>query len=289
MGWKKSAIKSIARFSAPGWRAGFLARFIELGAIIARPRREVALSNIEIAYPGCSRDFRERTLRGVYRHLAWTAAETLALQKDPSQSLEWVVSTEGEDLLARAAKEGKGAVILTGHLGNWELLAAWLCQKGYPLTAIVRDPDDTDYRDTISEFRARVGLKTLPKQANMKAAIDLLRRGGFLGILSDQLAGRSEGIKVPFMGKPVFTFAGAAALGILAGSPILPVFSYREAPFRHRVVVRPPMPFPEEGDRKARILELTCRCNEAIESAVRVEPGQWLWLHRRWGRKSKER
>lgn len=289
MGWKKTAMQSIARFSAPGWRAGALARCIELCTFIARPRRQVALANIDIAYPGCSGDFKEKILREVYRHLAWMTAETLALQKDPAQCLEWVAATEGEDLLARAAGGGKGAVLLTGHLGNWELLAAWLCQRGYPLTAIIRDPDDADYRETISEFRTRVGLKTLPKQANMKTAVDLLRRGGFLGILSDQLAGRSEGIRVPFMGKPTYTFAGAAALGILAGSPILPVFSYRVAPFRHRVIVRPPIPFPEEGDRKARILELTRRCNGAIEDAIRTEPGQWLWLHRRWGRKSGER
>ena len=183
MGGKKSAIKSIARFSAPGWRAGAIALFIELCTFIARPRRQVALANIDIAYPGCSLDFKEGVLRGVYHHLAWTAAETLALQKDPAQSLEWVAATEGEDLLAKAAEAGKGAVILTGHLGNWELLAAWLCQRGYPLTAIVRDPDDADYRDTISEFRTRVGLKTLPKQANMKAAIDLLRPSFFAGAI----------------------------------------------------------------------------------------------------------
>ena len=285
MGWKKNVMKSVARFSTPGWRADSLAGFLHFALTCTRPRGREALANLALAYPESGADFREGVLREVYRHLAWMAAEYLALQEDPAMCLSWVRQVHGEEHLLDAVDAGKGAIILTGHLGNWELLAAWLCQRGYPLTAIVRDPEDPDYRSTVAEFRTRVGLKTLPKKANMKAAVDLLRRGGFLGILSDQLAGRHEGLKVPFMGRKVRTFAGVASLGILTGSPILPVFSYREAPFIHRVEIFPPIAVPETGDRKERILELTCRCNQAIEEAIRKAPGQWLWLHRRWGKK----
>jgi KDO2-lipid IV(A) lauroyltransferase len=284
MGWKKNVMKSVARFSAPGWRAESLSGFLDFALRCARPRRREALANLALAYPESDGDFRESVLREVYFHLAWMTAEYLALQRNPEQCLDWIHGTDGEERLVKAAGTGKGAIILTAHLGNWELLAAWLCQRGYPLTAIVRDPDDPDYRATIDEFRAHVGLKTLPKNANMKAAIDLLRKGGFLGILSDQLGDRHGGLEVPFMGRPATTFAGAASLAILANCPIVPVFSYREAPFIHRVEIYPPIPFPEAGNRGERILELTRRCNQAIEKAIRKEPGQWLWLHRRWGK-----
>jgi KDO2-lipid IV(A) lauroyltransferase len=285
MGWKKTVMKLVTRFSTPGWRADSLAGLLDFALRCTRPRARVALANLALAYPESGDDFRGRVLREVYSHLSWMTAEYLALQADPSQSLAWIHHTEGEEHLVKAAEAGQGTIILTGHLGNWELLAAWLCQRGYPLTAIVRDPDDPDYRKTIDEFRTRVGLKTLPKNANMKAAVDLLRKGGFLGILNDQLADRHGGLEVPFMGRTATTFAGAASLGILAGCPIVPVFSYREAPFIHRVEIYPPIPFPETGNRGERILELTCRCNQAIEKAVRKDPGQWLWLHRRWGKK----
>ena len=284
MGWKRNVMKSVARFPAPGWRAASLAGFLDFALRCTRPREREALANLALAYPESSEDFREGVLRDVYSHLAWMTAEYLALQADPAQSLSWILRTDGEEHLVKAAEAGKGAIILTGHLGNWELLAAWLCQRGYPLTAIVRDPDDPDYRTTIDEFRAHVGLKTLPKNANMKAAVDLLRKGGFLGILSDQLGDRHGGLEVPFMGRTATTFAGAASLGILADCPIVPVFSYREAPFNHRVEIYSPIPFPETGNRGERILELTYRCNQAIEKAIRKEPGQWLWLHRRWGK-----
>jgi KDO2-lipid IV(A) lauroyltransferase len=284
MGWKRTAINAIARFSAPGWRAKSLAGFLGFALACTRPREREALANLALAYPDSDEAFRMKTLREVYDHLAWMTAEYLALQRNPSQCLSWVQRVVGEEFLREALEAGKGAIILTGHMGNWELLAAWLCRRGYPVTAIVRDPDDTDFRETIADFRTRVGLKTLPKTANMKAAVNLLRKGGFLGILSDQLAGRNEGLPVPFMGHPAYTFAGAASLGILTGCPILPVFSFREAPFRHRIEIAPPLPFPEGTDRKERILDLTLRCNEAIEDAVRRTPGQWLWLHRRWGR-----
>ena len=284
MGWKIAVLESVARFSAPGWRAKALAGFLDVALACTHPRRKEALANLKLAYPGSDEASREKILREVYRHLAWMTAEYLALQEDPSQCLSWVARAEGEERLREAMDSGKGAIILTGHLGNWELFAAWLCQRGFPVTAIVRDPDDPDYRLAIERFRTRVGLKTLPKTANMKAAVDLLRKGGFLGILSDQLAGRREGIEVPFMGHPAYTFAGAASLAILTGCPILPAFSFREAPFMHRVEVYPAVPVPDSGDRKEKVLELTRRCNEAIENAVRRAPGQWLWLHRRWGR-----
>lgn len=285
MGWKKTVLMSASRFSAPGWKAGILSGFLQAGLACVRPRQEVALANLSLAYPHSDTPYRRRILGEVYRHLAWMTAEYLALQKDPSQSLSWVTRCDGEDRLRLPLETGQGVIVLTAHLGNWELLAAWLCQRGYPLTAIVRDPDDRDYRETIEAFRTRVGLKTLPKQANMKAAVDLLRKGGFLGILSDQAAGRTEGLPVPFMGHSAYTFAGAASLAILTGCPIVPVFSFREAPFQHLVEIQAPLPFPELGDRRERILELTRRCNQAIEDAVRRFPGQWLWLHRRWGRR----
>lgn len=285
MGWKKTVLMSASRFSARGWKAGILSGFLQAGLACVRPRQKVALANLSLAYPDSDPPYRRRILGEVYRHLAWMTAEFLALQRDPSQSLSWITHCEGEDRLRLPLERGQGVIVLTAHLGNWELLAAWLCQRGYPLTAIVRDPDDRDYRETIADFRSRVGLKTLPKQANMKAAVDLLRKGGFLGILSDQAAGRTEGLPVPFMGYQAYTFAGAASLAILTGCPIVPVFSFREAPFRHRVAVHAPLPFPEIGDRRERILELTRRCNQAIEDAVRSCPSQWLWLHRRWGRR----
>ncbi len=284
MGWKKTILISASRFSAPGWKAGILSGFLQAGLSCVRPRKQVALANLSLAYPDSEPSFRERTLREVYSHLAWMTAETLALQRDPAQSLSWIVRTEGEGFLRRPLESGQGIIVLTAHLGNWEFLAAWLCQRGYPLTAIVRDPDDRDYCETISAFRHRVGLKTLPKTANMKAAVTLLRNGGFLGILSDQSAGRTEGLPVPFMGHPAYTFAGAASLAILTGCPVVPVFSFREAPFRHRVEIHPPLPLPDSGDRREKILELTRLCNQAIEDAIRTCPGQWLWLHRRWGR-----
>jgi KDO2-lipid IV(A) lauroyltransferase len=250
MGWKKTVLISASRFSVPGWKAELLSGFLQAGLAAFRPRQDVALANLALAYPDSDAPFRRKVLVDVYRHLAWMTAEVLALQKDPSQSLSWITQCEGEDRLRLSLETGRGIIILTAHLGNWELLAAWLCQRGYPLTAIVRDPDDRDYCETIAAFRNRVGLKTLPKNANMKAAVDLLRKGGFLGILSDQSASRSEGLPIPFMGHTAYTFAGAASLAILTNCPIVPVFSFREAPFRHRVEVLEPLPFPVSGDRR---------------------------------------
>jgi KDO2-lipid IV(A) lauroyltransferase len=114
----------------------------------------------------------------------------------------------------------------------------------------------------------------------MRRVVRRLKEGGFVAVLIDQRAG-SEGIEVPFFGIPATTFPGAAALSRLAQVSMVPVFSFREKPFKHKIYVGAPLSCAA-GSRDEEIGALMTEANLVLEKLIRRYPAQWLWLHRRW-------
>jgi KDO2-lipid IV(A) lauroyltransferase len=278
---RAAVLDGIRKWIRPGWRTRAVASFFFGGLMLIRPRRNVALDNLRQAFPESDEAWRKETVRKCYAHIAWMVAEYLSLVSDPAQVNSWVVETEGKEILDDLRDSGRGAIILTGHVGNWELLAGWLAQSGYPLTAVVRNPDDPNLSELIENYRAKLGVGTIEKHFIMKDAVRFAKKGGFLGLLPDQ-AWHSAGVHGPFFGRMCYTAGGPAAIAHLAGVPVVPVVSYRLAPFRHRVIISPPIPMAEDVDRNRAIQENTHRMNRAIEKMIRPFPEQWLWLHRRW-------
>jgi len=269
-------------FVSPGWKGSVAAGFVGGVVSLLSPRRKVALENLSMAFPDKDEAWRKRTLRLCYRHLAWSVVEYLCLVKAPEQVGNWFVSVDGEEILRKLRKSGKGAILLTGHIGNWELFAGWLADKGYPIHAIVRPPNDADVAAMLEGFRAKVGLNTFSKYNIMLGAAKLARKGAFMAILADQDGG-NEGIQVPFMGENCSTPGGPAALSHLAGVPIIPVVSYRIAPYKHEIHILPPLDdAPDIKNRSERIKHITADANRILEMMIRKHPEQWLWLHKRW-------
>ena len=278
---KAELFDRIRRLVRPGWRAAFLAGILSGGLKCLRPRMKVALENLKVAYPESSESWRRETVKKCYEHLAWMVAEYFALVGNPRQVLDWFPSVHGISVLDRFLSSGRGCILLTGHLGNWELLAAWVAQAGYPVAALVRNPDDPDAAELTRQYRTRVGLKTFEKQFVMKDAVRFVKDGGFLGILPDQ-AWNSTGVHGRFFGQPCFTAGGPAAIALLSRAPVVPVVSYRMAPFRHRLEIFEPLDLAAGISRDEAIRENTMRMNTFLEKMIRAHPEQWLWLHRRW-------
>lgn len=266
----------------PGWRSRTVRNV--LGGLLStlHPRSGVALRNLQAAYPESDEAWRRQILGKLYEHIAWSTAEYFALQRNPEEVLQWFSPGRGVELLDDYAARKKGLIVLTAHLGNWELLAGWLAGRGYPIHSIVRRHDDPLMEEMTEAHRRRVGLVTISKNEHMKKVVDLLRKGAFVGILADQKASPPEGIMAPFFGIPSLTYVGAAALGILARVPVVPVASWRKEPFRHEIVASAPLCVPQGMARSEIISKMTEEANLRIEEFVRQNPEQWLWLHRRW-------
>ena len=276
-----TAIKGVHFLVKPGISANILAYLLYRLACTFGIRRNVALTNLGIAYPESDPSWRREVVKKLYFNLSLSVMEFLILTKNPKAVSKWVTKVEGEEHLENLSKSGRGAVLLTAHMGNWELLAAWLACKGYPLVAGVRDPNDVHVSKLLAYYRKALGVETIPKKSLLLKGAKLLKQGKFIGILADQDGG-TDGIRVSFMGKVASTVGGPAALSLLTKAPVVPIVSYRIAPYEHEILVLPPIEPLYELPREEAIREMTIKFNDILEGFIRRSPEQWLWLHRRW-------
>lgn len=246
-------------------------------------RRTVARQNLARAF-GEKRSRRDlyRLCRESFRHLGMTLVEACTFFFRPPSVLLSRVEVQGADHLKSAAAQGRGILLLTAHYGNWELLAAAHALTGYPLSVVVRPLDSPALDRLVTRFRERSGVAVIAKRRAFRAVLEALRRGWMVGILLDQNASRREGVFVPFFGQPASTSKSLALLALWSGAPVVPVFIHREAGGHHRVTVEPAVPPPATGQREQDILALTATFARILESRIRQQPEQWLWIHRRW-------
>lgn len=278
MSWKKASVDILSRLLGTGVSSRVAASVLSAALKFAAPRKKVALQNFGIALPDSSEKERRRLLAKTYEHIIWTGIEFIVLQRDPAQALRWV---EAENANQLDVLDGKGAILLTGHIGNWELTASWIAQAGHSLTAIVRESPDESERGLIEKMRSRAGVSSLSKFAPMTRAVAILRRGDFLGILPDQHGG-VDGIPVPLFGTTTSTSQGAAVFAYLTKKPIVPIFARRIEPFKHKIRVGEPIEWSYGRSRDETIAGITAKVNETVERMVLEAPGQWLAQHRRF-------
>ena len=247
-------------------------------ALLATPRR-LAVAHMGLAFPELDLATRRRLVRATFRHAGQAFAE-LSLFETILRRPDYV-RLEGGEALDTALARGRGAIAVTGHVGNWELLAAWAAAIGYPITVVVRRVNDLRFHSLIVRFRAAAGVEILVRDdPRFVAAVgDALRRNRVVAMLIDQDT-RGAGVFVPFFGRPAHTPPGAALLALRARVPVVTAFIERRPEGGHLVRVAPvpaELPRGREGVR-----ELTARLTAAIEAQIRRSPAEWVWWHERW-------
>lgn len=257
-------------------------RLGDLTALALPRRRRVALANVAQAFPELSVTERRRVARRGWQHLGMTVIELARLLGRPLQATLGEMTLDGLEHLQIAMAEHRGALMLSAHLGNWEYLSAAAHLTGYPLSIVVRPLDSPALDAVAARMRLKTGVELIDKRGALRSVLEALRRGRMVGVLLDQNAARRESVFVPFFGHIASTSRSLALLSIRTGAPIVPIFTAREAPGRHRVIIEPPLPRPTVNDPEQAIVEMTARCNQAIEAAIRKTPEQWLWAHDRW-------
>ena len=245
-------------------------------------RRRLALANLALAFPELAAAERRRICRRSFQHLAVLFAELCATLAHPLERTLRTLSLDGLHHLRGVMETHGRALVLTAHLGNWELLAVAHRLAGYPLAVVVR-PLDSPWLDALAErLRRKSGVGLIAKRGALRPVLRALAAGRMVGILLDQNASRSEGVFVPFFGRPASTSRSLALLALRTGAPVVPIFIRRDPAGGHRVTIRPPLAAPAAGAGEGAVAELTRRCTEAIEAAIREAPDQWLWVHNRW-------
>lgn len=218
---------------------------------------------------------------GMYRHLGTLLIESLRTSHMDLAALAAEVDFSGFEQGMHILDQGRGLIVLTAHVGNFELLAMMAALKGAPLTVITKALKPKWLNDWWIETRGKFGVKMLPARHSYRYCREVLKANGILGFILDQNMKRNRGIFVDYFGRPACTSPGLAILSAQSGAPVLPVFMLREPGGRHQIHVFDLLPPPVRADKEA-IRQATQAYTAIIERFVRAHPDQWIWLHRRW-------
>lgn len=249
--------------------------------------RRTGLKNLEIAFPEKSEAERRAILKGTMESLGRVLGELSQIHKYTRERLaeliDFDLDEESKALYARQKAEGRGVLITTGHLGNWEMLVLGFAALYEPISYLARPLDNPQIDDMLNGLRTRFGNTPINKTNSAMLAIKILREGGILGILSDVNAHPKEGVFVPFFGVPACTTSGAAMLAIRSNSHIYPTFCvWDKAVKRYKIVHGALLEPVITHDRKQDIVDTTALYTAEIEKIIRQYPDQWMWIHRRW-------
>jgi len=240
------------------------------------------MTNLQLAFPDMTAADRRRVCRGSFQHLGLMFIELCRVLTVPPEPILAGIRVVGMEHLKDAmAKHGR-ALVLTAHLGNWELLALAHRLTGIPTTVVMR-PLDATWLDTMADrLRQRSGIELIDKHNALRPVLGALNRGRMVALLLDQNASRREGIFVSFFGRPASTSKGLAVLAVRTRTPVVPIFIYRERVHEHRIVIHPSFGLDVAGDSEEAVAEITQRCAATTEAAIAAAPDQWLWVHNRW-------
>ncbi len=246
--------------------------------------KQHAIEGLTTAFPDATHAERRSLLKQMAHHFGNMLGEVVFLWGAKAPRIRRLYTMNGREFLISALEGGRGAVLVTCHCGNWELLNAALGLEGIPMTIAVRKLFDPRLDSIATALRARFGTQVVfrGRHAGRNLAQALVSNR-VVGLLIDQDITKISGVFVPFFGRPAWTPSGAAMLALASGSPIVPAFVHRRPDGTHQIDILPPLPAPESTtDQKEAIRELTASATAAIEAQIRKHPSQWVWMHRRW-------
>jgi KDO2-lipid IV(A) lauroyltransferase len=216
-----------------------------------------------------------------FLNLATSAADAIRLPILIEQGLSNLVTVEGFHHLKNARAKGKGTILLSGHFGNWELLAAWLAQNGLPLKVIGRSVYDPRLDEMLVDVRNKAGYTNIPRGKSSKEIIRSLKLGYVLGLLIDQDT-KVKGVFTNFFGRPAHTATGPIILSQKFGAPIVPIFIRLRKDLTYHVYCGEELSLENTGDEKRDLIVNTQKCSDVYEGIIRRFPDQWVWMHQRW-------
>lgn len=242
-------------------------------------RREVTVDNIVRAL-GVSRGEAGRIGCRAYQNLGRSMMEFAAFSRWSREEVLRETDIEGAEHLANARAAGRGAVIVAGHFGNWELGGTVIPALGYPNHFVVGEQSNARVDDIMNNVRRAQGSELIPRATALRKVMVALRANEFVALLADQDA-RKGGVIVDFLGRPASTVRGPALFAIRARCPIIPLSVHRRGK-RFGVIFDPPLwPDPSLDEDQA-VADLTRRHVAALAKRIREHPDEYFWPHRRW-------
>ena len=245
--------------------------------------RKTAETNLRIAFPEWIKAQRDAVIRGMVRNLGWMAAEFARFPKYSREDIEEIVVLDGNENFVDGRKQGKGVLILTGHIGAWELSSFAHALFGYPLHFMARPLDNQRIDALVNSYRCSSGNRAIFKNESARVMLKILKDAGTIGVLADQNTMLDEAVFVDFFGKSASTTTGIARVALHTDAAVVPGYAvWDESIGKYRLRFEPAMELIRTGDAERDIRENMQRFTKVIEDIIRKYPDQWVWVHGRW-------
>jgi len=249
--------------------------------LLGRERRKISLENLKRSFPDKDGKELKQIAKRAYRNIAKSLTEYMLFPKLDKARILDLVEFEGLEVFDSALQEGKGAVLVTGHFGSWELMGAAISQKGYPIDFLVGEQHNRLVDNLMNKHRMMMGIGIIKMGAAAKGVIKALKENRFVAMLSDQDAGK-DGTIVDFLGFPASTPKGPAAFSLKTNAPMIMGFILRRNGKRQKIILERVEPIEKTSDKGEDIKRLTQAYTSVLEKYIRAYPDHWYWLHRRW-------
>jgi KDO2-lipid IV(A) lauroyltransferase len=245
--------------------------------------RTVGSTNLAMAFPEASVEERQAIMRRLYRNLGLQLTEFCQMPRYTPENTRSFLRYDGLERYIAARDKGKGVLIVTGHLGAWELSSFYHSLMGHPMSMVIRRLDNAKVDRLVNDIRCLHGNRVLHKDDFARGLLGAMRQGETVGILMDTNMTPPQGVFVPFFGKLACTASGLARVALKTGAAVLPGFMlWEESEQKYVLHFGDEIELARTDNDESDMLSNTAKFTAVIESYVKRYPDQWLWVHRRW-------
>ncbi|MFH1059489.1 MAG: lysophospholipid acyltransferase family protein [Pseudomonadota bacterium] len=264
------------------WRRSLGRGLAGLAARLDKRHWTIVTDNLRQSFPEQDEAWVQATAQACYAHLAQVMMEIPSLVRlSPVEVLERT-RHHGLGNLEKTRALGKGALMLTGHIGNWEWAAQATGLQMGGACLVARPIDWPPAEELVAYWRTRSGNTVVPKARSARALLRVLKQNGVAAALLDQNVDWYDGEWVDFFGRPACTNKGLALLALATGAPVLTYHNFRAADGQFDVYFGEPIPLVRTGDKLQDVWDNTHNYTKALEAIIRERPEQWFWMHQRW-------
>jgi len=275
-------LRVLGSLPRPLARAAGTALGVAAYTVMARLRR-VGLQNLRIAFPEMNHRERRRIVFRLFIGFGRHLAEFCRFPGYTAENAQKVATYDGFENYQNARAAGRGVLLLTAHLGGWEIGSFVHSIYGNPIKIVVRRLDNVKVDALVERYRTLHGNQTFAKEDFARGLLAAMRAGETVGILMDTNMTPPQGVFVDFFGVPACTASGMARVALRSGAAVVPAFTiWDDRLKRYRVRFDAALQLVSTGDDDADAVSNTAMFTRVIQEYASKYPEQWLWVHRRW-------
>ncbi|MEA1980670.1 MAG: lysophospholipid acyltransferase family protein [candidate division Zixibacteria bacterium] len=208
--------------------------------------------------------------------------DVLRFKKYYHKQIKPLITIEGLEHFDKAYNKGKGVFGVTGHIGNFELLAVWIQNAGYDVAVIGREMYDKRMDKLLIDNRTSMGLTNIATTDSPKKIIKWLKDGKAIGVLIDNDSFRVRSMFIPAFGKPSNTPIGQSIIGLKTGAAFVPMACVRSGDNCYKIIIKPEVTIEQTDNFDDDVYNITLKCTQALEEIINDHKDQWIWIHNRW-------